>query len=80
MEREDCAVVNLDKLTYAGNPQNLERIASNPKYKLVQGDIADRKLVEECLQNNRPQAIVHFAAEATSTVPFSVPTSSSAPM
>ncbi len=64
MEREDCAVVNLDKLTYAGNPQNLERIASNPKYKFVQGDIADRKLVEECLQNNRPQAIVHFAAES----------------
>jgi dTDP-glucose 4,6-dehydratase len=64
IERENGTVVNLDKLTYAGNPQNLGRISSSPKYKFVQGDIADRKLVGECVQATRPQAVVHFAAES----------------
>ena len=64
MERENAAVVNLDKLTYAGNPRNLERISSNPRYSFVYGDIADRELVKECFNTHKPQAIVHFAAES----------------
>jgi dTDP-glucose 4,6-dehydratase len=64
MEREGTPLVNLDKLTYAGNLRNLERIASNPRYTFVHGDIADRKLVRECLRAHKPRAIVHFAAES----------------
>src|SRR5215475_10935388 len=64
MERENGPVVNLDKLTYAGNPRNLERIFSDPRYAFVKGDIGDRKLVGECLQTHKPRAILHFAAES----------------
>jgi dTDP-glucose 4,6-dehydratase len=62
--REDAAVVNLDKLTYAGNPGNLEAVAADPRYRFVHGDICDRKLVSELLERERPRAIVHFAAES----------------
>jgi dTDP-glucose 4,6-dehydratase len=59
-----CAVVNLDLLTYAGNPANLASIESNPAYKLIQGDICDAALVAATLAEHRPRAIVHFAAES----------------
>ncbi len=64
MKREDSAVVNLDKLTYAGNPGNLEAVAADPRYQFVHGDICDRKLVGEVLQRHGPRAMVHFAAES----------------
>jgi dTDP-glucose 4,6-dehydratase len=64
IERESAPVVNLDKLTYAGNLRNLDRIASHPRYCFVHGDIADRELVGKLLQDHRPRAIVHFAAES----------------
>jgi dTDP-glucose 4,6-dehydratase len=64
MERESGRVINLDKLTYAGNPRNLERVFSNSRYAFLKADIADRKLVGECLASQRPRAIVHFAAES----------------
>ncbi|MGC2193454.1 MAG: dTDP-glucose 4,6-dehydratase [Terriglobales bacterium] len=64
MDRENTPVVNLDKLTYAGNLRNLERIASDPRYTFVHGDIADRKLVRESLRDHKPRAVVHFAAES----------------
>jgi dTDP-glucose 4,6-dehydratase len=57
-------VVNLDALTYAGNPANLESIASHPRYRFVQGEIGDRNLVRQLLLKERPQAVVHFAAES----------------
>jgi len=57
-------VVNLDKLTYAGNPANLESITGDSRYKFVHGDICDRKMVSEVIQQKRPRAIVHFAAES----------------
>ncbi len=63
-ERESSPVLNLDNLTYAGNPNNLERVASSDCYKFVHGDICDRKLVACLLQNEKPKAIVHFAAES----------------
>lgn len=57
-------VVNLDKLTYAGNPANLAAVQQNPAYKFVHGDICDAALVAELLRKHRPAAIVHFAAES----------------
>jgi len=61
---ETSSVINLDKLTYAGNPSNLAAIASHRRYKFLQGDICDRELVAELLITHRPRAIVHFAAES----------------
>ncbi len=57
-------VVNLDKLTYAGNPANLASLAGDPRHVFAHGDINDRKLVEDLLRQHRPRAIVHFAAES----------------
>ncbi|HST10474.1 MAG TPA: dTDP-glucose 4,6-dehydratase [Terriglobales bacterium] len=64
IEREDGRVVNLDKLTYAGNARNLERVFTNPRYSFVRGDIGDREVVADCLRTHRPRALVHFAAES----------------
>jgi dTDP-glucose 4,6-dehydratase len=61
---ETSTVINLDKLTYAGNPLNLATIASDRRYKFLQADICDRELVAELLIAHRPRAIVHFAAES----------------
>jgi dTDP-glucose 4,6-dehydratase len=57
-------VVNLDLLTYAGNPANLASVQRKPNYVLVQGDICDANLVPNTLATYRPSAIVHFAAES----------------
>jgi len=64
MERDSASVVNLDKLTYAGNLRNLETIANERRYEFVHGDIADRGLVRGLLERRKPRAIVHFAAES----------------
>jgi dTDP-glucose 4,6-dehydratase len=61
---ETSPVVNLDKLTYAGNLGNLESVATNPRYSFVHGDICDRKLVSDLLRRHDPRAVVHFAAES----------------
>ncbi|MGZ5032715.1 MAG: dTDP-glucose 4,6-dehydratase [Usitatibacter sp.] len=57
-------VVNLDKLTYAGNLANLAAIAKDARHSFVRGDISDRALVERLLADYQPRAIVHFAAES----------------
>ena len=57
-------VVNLDKLTYAGNPRNLDALGGDPRHSLVRGDINDRALVRQLLSAHRPRALVHFAAES----------------
>ena len=57
-------VVNLDKLTYAGNLKNLEPLRGDARHSFVQGDIADRALVRGLLQRYQPRAIVHLAAES----------------
>jgi dTDP-glucose 4,6-dehydratase len=59
-----CRVVNLDKLTYAGNPANLASVTADPAYTFVHGDICDGDLVSRLLQEHRPRAVVHFAAES----------------
>jgi dTDP-glucose 4,6-dehydratase len=58
------AVVNLDKLTYAGNLQTLASVADDPRHVFVQGDIGDAALVARLLAEHRPRAIVNFAAES----------------
>lgn len=57
-------VVNLDKLTYAGNPENLASLEGDTRHTFVQGDICDRALIDRMLLEHRPRAIVHFAAES----------------
>lgn len=57
-------VVNLDKLTYAGNPDNLAALQGDPRHVFVHGDIGDRALVSALLERYQRRAIVHFAAES----------------
>ncbi|HKW17235.1 MAG TPA: dTDP-glucose 4,6-dehydratase [Terriglobales bacterium] len=61
---ESSKLVNLDKLTYAGNPANLAAVSEDKRYNFVQGDICDRELVAGLLAKHRPRAVVHFAAES----------------
>ncbi|PLX76419.1 MAG: dTDP-glucose 4,6-dehydratase [Desulfuromonas sp.] len=60
----DCRVVNLDKLTYAGNLGNLADLAENTRYRFVEGDICDRDLLEVLFTKEQFSAVVHFAAES----------------
>jgi dTDP-glucose 4,6-dehydratase len=61
---EASPVINLDKLTYAGNPQNLASLEGQPEHVFVQGDIGDAALVDQLLHRYRPRAVVNFAAES----------------
>jgi dTDP-glucose 4,6-dehydratase len=61
---DSLSVVNLDKLTYAGNLQTLTSLDGNPAHVFVKGDIGDRELVSRLLAEHRPDAIVNFAAES----------------
>src|ERR1041385_4861476 len=64
LSHKPAAVVNLDKLTYAGNPANLNEVSGGPHYTFIHGDIGDRELVGRSLVHHRPRAIVHLAAES----------------
>ncbi|MBF0627314.1 MAG: dTDP-glucose 4,6-dehydratase [Magnetococcales bacterium] len=64
LERTGEAVINLDRLTYAGNPENLASLRGDPRHVFVQGDIGDRALVGALLAQYRPRAVLHFAAES----------------
>ena len=57
-------IVNVDKLTYAGNLRNLDAARADSRHRFIQGDICDRDLVRSLLKTHRPRAIVHFAAES----------------
>ncbi|WP_293764873.1 dTDP-glucose 4,6-dehydratase [uncultured Aquitalea sp.] len=57
-------VVNLDKLTYAGNLQTLGSLEQDPRHRFVRGDIGDRELVSRLLTEHRPRAVINFAAES----------------
>ncbi len=57
-------VINLDKLTYAGNPQTLASLAEDPDHRLVRGDIGNTELVTHLLDKYQPDAVVNFAAES----------------
>jgi dTDP-glucose 4,6-dehydratase len=60
----DEPVVNLDKLTYAGNPETLASLQGDARHQLVQGDIGDSALVSRLLAEHKPRAVVNFAAES----------------
>lgn len=59
-----ATVLNLDKLTYAGNPASLATIAQKPNYQFLQGDILDNSFVSQAINNFRPTAVMHLAAES----------------
>lgn len=61
---QGSGVINLDSLTYAGNPANLSSLENDPRYLLTRGDICDAEFVASLLREHQPQAIVHFAAES----------------
>src|SRR5690606_26955016 len=64
LSRHDaCHVTVLDKLTYAGNLENLARVDGNPRYRFVKGDICDAEIVDEVMRHDRIDTIVNFAAE-----------------
>jgi dTDP-glucose 4,6-dehydratase len=63
-EHPEHHVINLDKLTYAGNLENLTEVAESPRYQFVKGDIADGPLVQSLFAEHKPDAVVHFAAES----------------
>jgi dTDP-glucose 4,6-dehydratase len=60
----DEPVINLDKLTYAGNLENLASLRGDARHIFVQGDMGDRALVERLLAEHRPRAVINFAAES----------------
>ena len=60
----DEPVINLDKLTYAGNPETLQSLQGDDRHTLVQGDIGDTALVSQLLARHQPRAVVNFAAES----------------
>src|SRR5438094_2543335 len=60
----DAEVVNFDKLTYAGNLENLAPVADDARYRFVHGDICDAELVNQVIAETRPDVIVNFAAES----------------
>ena len=61
LKRVGCSVLNIDKQTYAGNPENLRAIEKNPRYKFVRADVADARAMLRLLKG--ADAVVHFAAE-----------------
>src|SRR5216684_4491929 len=61
---ERARILNLDKLTYAGNLNNLRSVEAHARYRFEQGDIVDRDFLRNLLRRERPRAIVHFAAES----------------
>src|SRR3984885_1564881 len=60
----EVRIVNLDKLTYAGNLENLEAVAGDARHRFIHGDICDGALLQTIRADDRPDAIVHFAAES----------------
>jgi len=60
----DVRIVNFDKLTYAGNLNNLREVEDSSRYRFVQGDICDRALVEKIFAEEQIDTVVHFAAES----------------
>jgi len=64
LQNEPDFIINLDKLTYAGNLDNLAPVAGHERYRFVHGDICDAPLVNRIFEEDKPEAIVHFAAES----------------
>ncbi len=63
-QHQDVNIINIDKLTYAGELSNLIEIEDNEQYTFVKGDICDRKLIESLFKTYNFQGVIHFAAES----------------
>ena len=64
LENYDYNILNFDKLTYAGNLENLTDIEKNPKYKFFRGDICESAMIEKAINENDIDTIINFAAES----------------
>jgi len=64
LTQSDEAIINLDKLTYAGNLENLASLKGNTRHMFIRGDIGDANLVASLLKEHKPRAIINFAAES----------------
>ena len=64
ISEETTPVINLDKLTYAGNLNSLDSVRNDPRHIFVNGDIGDSKCVQSLLAKHRPSAVINFAAES----------------
>jgi dTDP-glucose 4,6-dehydratase len=64
VESTDATVLNVDKLTYAGNLSSVQRVADNPRYNFVHADICDEKTMESLFDEFRPEIVMHLAAES----------------
>ena len=64
ISEENAPVINLDKLTYAGNLNSLDSVRNDPRHIFVEGDIGDSKCVQSLLAKHRPSAVINFAAES----------------
>jgi dTDP-glucose 4,6-dehydratase len=64
LAQSDETIINLDKLTYAGNLQSLENLLHDPRCMTIKGDIGDTNLVEKILRDHNPRAVINFAAES----------------
>ncbi|THJ19784.1 MAG: NAD-dependent epimerase/dehydratase family protein, partial [Nitrospira sp. CG24E] len=64
LAHNDEPVINLDKLTYAGNLENLAGLQGNERHVFVRGDIGETSLVDRLLAEHRPRAVINFAAES----------------
>lgn len=64
LSKKNEKIIALDKLTYAGNLENLKSVQTHPYYKFIQGDIGDLKLIAKIFKENQPRAILNFAAES----------------
>ena len=64
LAQQDEPVLNIDKLTYAGNPYNLSSLEGDSRYLFAQADIADKAAITALFEQHQPRAILHFAAES----------------
>jgi dTDP-glucose 4,6-dehydratase len=64
IESTDATLLNVDKLTYAGNLASVQRVADNPRYHFVRADICDEKTIKSIFDEFRPSAVMHLAAES----------------
>src|SRR5438270_2107087 len=64
IELENASIINLDRLTYAGNLANLQALSENSRHQFVHGDICDQELVRGLFETHAPRAMIHFAAES----------------
>ena len=62
-KESNCHILNLDKLTYAGNPANLKDIENDKRYKFIKGDICDEKIIRDIFINQKIDVVINFAAE-----------------